>query len=117
MVPILSLGEQFPTSIGVMRGSLTAQRCHHAKATHSTHLLLPTFLFFHPIFYFCVGVIIVMIQNQIYSTKRDSAFVAPANRASITIGAIQCVLQKSVVAVILRDCAPVVFGAYFRLFL
>lgn len=52
MLPILSFGEQFPTSIGVMRGSLMAQRCHRAQATHSIHLLLPTFLFFPPYFLF-----------------------------------------------------------------
>ncbi|BAR58462.1 hypothetical protein NK6_5303 [Bradyrhizobium diazoefficiens] len=33
MLPKLSFGEQFPTSIRVMRSSLTAQRCHRAQAT------------------------------------------------------------------------------------
>jgi hypothetical protein len=37
MLPKLSFGEQFPTSIRVMRGGLAAQRCHRAQATYGIH--------------------------------------------------------------------------------
>ncbi|WP_026312756.1 hypothetical protein [Bradyrhizobium huanghuaihaiense] len=64
VLPVLSFGEQLPTSIRMMRGCLTAQRCHRAQATRSIHSLLPAiFCFFHLIFFFCGGVIMIMAQN------------------------------------------------------
>ncbi|WP_271498420.1 hypothetical protein [Bradyrhizobium sp. CCBAU 11357] len=132
MLPILSFGEQFPTSIGVMRSSLTAQRCHRAQATHSIHLLLPTFLFFPPYFLFLrrshydYGAELILLSEARFGFRYACKSRLDHNRRnpvaftrgqSVLIEHAVFALQRSVMAVILRDCATVVFGAYFRLFL
>jgi hypothetical protein len=50
MLPVLCLGEQLPTSVGMKRGTLSTERRHRAQALSGFHSSLPCF--FHLIFLF-----------------------------------------------------------------
>ena len=52
-------------------------------------LLLPLFCFLHPIFYFCVGVIIIITQNQFLLLEARFGFRYASNRVPKTTGAIR----------------------------
>jgi hypothetical protein len=88
MFPILSFGEQFPTSIRMTRGCLTAQHCHRAQATRSIHVLLPLFLLIAAYFLFLRRSHYDYDRELIFSPEERFDFVAPSNRVSRTTGAI-----------------------------
>ncbi len=84
MLPVFCLGEQFPASVRMKRGTLPTERRHRAQARCGFHSSLPCFP--HLIFCFYVGVIMIMRQNKIlFSRPRlDTrllrlAFVSSAN--------------------------------------
>lgn len=61
MLPVFCLGEQFPASVRMKRGTLPTERGHRAQALCGFHSSLPCFP--HLIFCFYVGVIMIMRQN------------------------------------------------------
>ena len=88
MLPILSFGEQFPTSIRMTRGCLTAQHCHRAQATRSIHVLLPLFLLMTAYFSFLRWSHYDYEAELIFIPEERFDFVAPSDRVSRTTGAI-----------------------------
>jgi hypothetical protein len=102
MLPILSFGEQFPTSIRTTRSCLTAQHCHRAQATRSIHVLLPLFLLIAAYFPFLRRSHYDYEAELIFIPEERFDFVAPSNRVSSTTGAI----SKATV----RRASPYVYG-------
>jgi hypothetical protein len=63
VLPVLRLGEQLPAPVRMIRGSLSAQRCHRAQAADVFHSLTSRG-FPHLILCFCVRVMIInMTEN------------------------------------------------------
>ncbi|WP_354108170.1 hypothetical protein [Bradyrhizobium sp. S3.12.5] len=104
MFPILSFGEQFPTSIRMTRGCLTAQHCHRAQATRSIHVLLPLFLLIAAYFLFLRRSHYDYEAELIFIPEERFDSVASSNRVSSTTGAI------SEAAV--RRASPYIYGRW-----
>ncbi|UWU88987.1 hypothetical protein [Bradyrhizobium sp. CB1015] len=49
MLPVLSLSEQLPASLGIARGSLSAKQRHCAKSAGNFHSNLPLYFVFQHI--------------------------------------------------------------------
>jgi hypothetical protein len=102
MLPILSFGEQFPTSIRTTRSCLTAQHCHRAQATRSIHVLLPLFLLIAAYFPFLRRSHYDYEAELIFIPEERFDFVAPSNRVSSTTDEIS------------NGCRPTRFPVHLR---
>lgn len=89
MLPKLSFGEQFPTSIRMTRGCLTAQHCHRAQATRSIHVLLPLIILVEAAYFLFLRRSHYDYEAKlIFSREARFDFVTPSNRVSRATGAI-----------------------------
>lgn len=89
MLPKLGFGEQFPTSIRMTRGCLTAQHCHRAQATRSIHVLLPLIILVEAAYFLFLRRSHYDYEAKlIFSREARFDFVTPSNRVSRATGAI-----------------------------
>ena len=89
MLPKLGFGEQFPTSIRMTRGCLTAQHCHRAQATRSIHVLLPLIILVEAAYFLFLRRSHYDYDAElIFSREARFDFVTPSNRISRATGAI-----------------------------
>jgi hypothetical protein len=102
MLPILSFGEQFPTSIRMTRSCLTAQHCHRAQATRSIHVLLPLFLLIAAYFPF--------LRRSHYDYEAELIFIPEERFDSLHLQiAFRAQLAQSAGAAV-RRTSPYIYG-------